>query len=269
MTARELIDSGLLEAYVLGQADPQESALVGRMRASEIAVHEELERIEQDLESFAQVNAVPSPTSARANVMERVGATPPGHAPMVRDLPAALGASVSWRWSAAAGLVALLLSAVGNFMLLRELRSTRTELSRLETAHEVMAQELQVQSTSFQHSQDQLAVVMDPRTDLVALNGTANAIGAKARVYWDHSANRVFMDVLDLPEPPAGKQYQLWALVDGNPVDAGVFDMSADADGLQRMKDVIAAQAFAVTLEKAGGSPTPNLAALVLMGQAS
>ncbi len=44
--------------------------------------------------------------------------------------------------------------------------------------------------------------------------------------------------------------------------------MSADASGLQRMKDISRAQAFAVTLEKAGGSPTPDLQALVLMGQA-
>lgn len=268
MTARELIDSGLLEAYVIGQTDAQDTALVERMRASDAAVREELERIEAGLELFAKKSAVAPPPAARAKVMERIGAPRAEHAPIVRELPAARAASGSWRWLAAASVVALLLSATGNFMLLRELRHTRTELARLETEHEVLAQDLQVQRASYQHSQDQLAVVMDPRTDLVALSGTANATGAKARVYWDHNANRVFMDVLNLPEPPQGKQYQLWALVDGNPVDAGVFDMSADAHGLQRMKDISRAQAFAVTLEKAGGSPTPDLQALVLMGQA-
>jgi anti-sigma-K factor RskA len=269
MTARELIDSGLLEAYVIGQTDAQDTALVERMRASDAAVREELERIEEGLEQFAKKSAVVPPPAARAKVLERIGATPTAtHAPIVRELPAVRAASGSWRWLAAASVVALLLSATGNFMLLRELRHTRTELARLETEHEVLAQDLQVQRASYQHSQDQLAVVMDPRTDLVALSGTANATGAKARVYWDHGANRVFLDVLNLPEPPAGKQYQLWALVDGNPVDAGVFDMSADANGLQRMKDITRAQAFAVTLEKSGGSPTPDLQALVLMGQA-
>ncbi len=268
MTARELIDSGLLEAYVIGQADAQESALVERMRASDAAVREELERIEEGMELFAKKSAVAPPSAARANVLERISAPHAAHAPIVRELPAARGAAAPWRWLAAASVVALLLSATGNFMLLRELRSTRTEMARLESAHEILAQDLQVQRTSYQHSQEQLAVVMDPRTDLVALSGTANATGAKARVYWDHGANRVFLDVLNLPEPPAGKQYQLWALVDGTPVDAGVFDMAADAEGLQRMKDIARAQAFAVTLEKAGGSPTPDLQALVLMGEA-
>lgn len=269
MTARELIDSGLLEAYVIGQADAQESALVERMRASDAAVREELERIEEGLELFALKSALPPPASTRAKVMERISAPRSAHAPIVRELPVTRSAPASWSWLAAASVVALLLSATGNFMLWRELRSTRTELARLETEHEVLAQDLHVQRTSYQHSQEQLAVVMDPRTDLVALSGTANAAGAKARVYWDHGANRVFLDVLNLPDPPAGKQYQLWALVDGTPVDAGVFDMSADAQGLQRMKDITRAQAFAVTLEKTGGSPTPDLEALVLMGQAS
>ena len=268
MTARELIDSGLLEAYVIGQTDAQESALVERMRTSDDAVRAELERIERSLEDFARKTAVAPPATVRAQVMERISAPRSAQAPIVRELPATRGTPAYWSWLAAASVVALLLSAAGNFMLWRELRSTRTELARLETEHAVLAQDLHVQRTSYQHSQEQLAVVMDPRTDLVALSGTANAEGAKARVYWDHSANRVFLDVLSLPEPPAGKQYQLWALVDGTPVDAGVFDMSADAQGLQRMKDITRAQAFAVTLEKAGGSPTPDLEALVLMGQA-
>jgi len=266
MTARELIDSGLLEAYVIGQTDAQETSLVERMRASDAAVREELERIEDGLQQFAKKSAVTPPPAARALVLERIGATRTAHEPIVRELLAPR--SGSWRWLAAASVVALLLSAAGNFMLLRELRHTRTELARLEIEHEFLAHEFHVQHTSYLHSQDQLAVVMDPRTDLVALNGTANATGAKARVYWDHGANRVFLDVLNLPEPPSGKQYQLWALVDGTPVDAGVFDMTADANGLQRMKDIARAQAFAVTLEKAGGSPTPDLEAMVLMGQA-
>ncbi len=266
MTPRELIDSGLLEAYVIGKTDAQETALVEHMRSTDQEVRKELERIENDLERLAKMNAVPPPAAVRSTVMQRIGAQQSTHAPIVRELPPAR--SGSWSWLAAASVGALLLSAAGNIMLLRELRSTRTALARLESEQVILAQQLQVQNASFQLSQEQLAVVMDPRTELVTLNGTANATGAKARVYWDRSAHRVFLDVLTLPEPPAGKQYQLWALVDGTPVDAGVFDMTADANGLQRMKDIPHAQGFAVTQEQTGGSPTPDLEAMVLMGQA-
>jgi anti-sigma-K factor RskA len=45
-----------------------------------------------------------------------------------------------------------------------------------------------------------------------------------------------------------------------------MMGLGPEGDGLQRMKDVPEAQAFAVTLERAGGSPTPTLEAMVLMG---
>ena len=68
-----------------------------------------------------------------------------------------------------------------------------------------------------------------------------------------------------LPAPSEEQQYQLWAIVDGQPVDAGVFDIEK-GNILQQLKTISNAQAFAVTLEKKGGSPTPTLAALFLIG---
>jgi hypothetical protein len=69
-----------------------------------------------------------------------------------------------------------------------------------------------------------------------------------ALVFWNKSTKEVFLDVKNLPVPPEGMQYQLWALDNGVPVDAGVFDL-ADAGNLQKLKSINNAQAFAVTLE--------------------
>ena len=49
MNADELIRSGLLEAYVLGQTSPEEARLVERMRGSEASVRAELVAIETAL----------------------------------------------------------------------------------------------------------------------------------------------------------------------------------------------------------------------------
>ena len=76
-----------------------------------------------------------------------------------------------------------------------------------------------------------------------------------AIVYWNSDTKDVMLNVQALPSAPANMQYQLWAIVDGKPVSEGMLTMGA---GLHRMSDVENAQAFAVTLEKAGGSPTPK-----------
>ena len=76
----------------------------------------------------------------------------------------------------------------------------------------------------------------------------------------------MYINVNSLPVPSADKQYQLWAIVDGKPVDAGVFTMTSDSASIQKMKSISGAQAFAVTLEKKGGNPTPTMTAMYLMG---
>jgi anti-sigma-K factor RskA len=49
-------------------------------------------------------------------------------------------------------------------------------------------------------------------------------------------------------------------------VDAGVFDMK-DGSGMTKMKNIPKAEAFAVTLERKGGSTTPSLDKLYVMGK--
>ena len=265
MNAEELIRSGLLEAYVLGQASPEEAMLVERMRASDPGVRAELEAIELALEEQAMRTAVAPAAGVKASIMERIAVEARSNGTPV--IPIQPAVARSFNWLAAASVTALVLSAGMNYMQYRELHEVRNELVRLENDRSVLAQELQVQRTSMERTQQQLAVVMDPRAEMVVLNGMGAAEGKKARIYWDKAASVVHFDALAMPAPPEGMQYQLWALVDGQPVDAGMVELSQDTTGLQRMKDVPDAQAFAVTIERAGGSPAPTLTAMVLLGQ--
>jgi len=101
---------------------------------------------------------------------------------------------------------------------------------------------------------------------VIELKGTDVSPKSLATVYWNNQSNDVYLMVKDLPPPPSDMQYQLWAMVDGKPVDAGVFD-TGKGNVLQNMKTAISPQAFAVTLEKKGGSPTPTMEAMYLIGQ--
>ncbi|OYW78343.1 MAG: hypothetical protein B7Z27_07670 [Sphingobacteriia bacterium 32-37-4] len=67
-----------------------------------------------------------------------------------------------------------------------------------------------------------------------------------------------------LPLPANGKQYQLWAIVEGKPVNAGVI---SDCAGLCKMKNIPSASMFAITLEKLGGSETPTLSEMYVAGK--
>jgi anti-sigma-K factor RskA len=69
-----------------------------------------------------------------------------------------------------------------------------------------------------------------------------------------------------MPELPSDAQYQLWALIDGKPADLGVFNTPKDKVFL-KMKNTQKADAFAITIEKKGGSVSPTLVKMQSYGK--
>ncbi len=64
-------------------------------------------------------------------------------------------------------------------------------------------------------------------------------------------------------------QYQLWAIQGGKPVDMGVLPNGiANTPEMQKVTMVITnSEAFAISLEKEGGSPTPTMENIYVMGK--
>jgi hypothetical protein len=106
-----------------------------------------------------------------------------------------------------------------------------------------------------------VGILRDPATQVVTLGGLPPAPAARARMMWHEKAGGLF-DVTGLPAPPAGKAYQLWAIAGSNaPVSAGVFSVDASGVGnlsVRPLPGVTTVDAFAVTLEPAGGLPAPS-----------
>lgn len=265
MNTREWIASGLLEAYVLGEGSAEERARVERMAATDPEIRAELEAIETALEAHAVATAVEPPPAMKAALMRAVQGKGNGKGKVV-PMAAGQAGPASRTWLAAAAMVALLASGAGNFLLYSRLGEVNERLAILENERAVLAQQMQVQQTALEQSRQQLAVVFDPGKHMVPLAGQVLDPKAAARVYMDPATNEIYLDVLSLPAAPAGKQYQLWAQVDGKMVDAGMLGMDAGVESLQRMKTIANATAFGVTLEPEGGSAEPTLSALYLFG---
>ena len=99
------------------------------------------------------------------------------------------------------------------------------------------------------------------------MQGTQMSPGSFANIYWDSTSKDVYLLVNNMPKPASDKQYQLWAIIDGKPVDLGVIDEKVwDKKLLVQMKNVQNAQAFAITLEPEGGSPAPR-GSMYVMGK--
>uniref|UniRef100_A0AAU6WM89 Anti-sigma factor n=1 Tax=Chryseobacterium endophyticum TaxID=1854762 RepID=A0AAU6WM89_9FLAO len=68
-----------------------------------------------------------------------------------------------------------------------------------------------------------MEMVTNPDMKMVMLKGVEKHADSKAMVFWDTKTKAVYLDAEKLPKAPEGMQYQLWAIADGKPVDAGMY----------------------------------------------
>ncbi len=116
---------------------------------------------------------------------------------------------------------------------------------------------------------EDMGIVQSKYSEPVSLHGMGAAPDAAAKIFWMKNTGEVYVDPSNLPNIEQGKQFQLWAIVDGKPVDAGMILTSKKGDKyrIQKMKSFGKAEAFAITIEKEGGNPTPTMDKMVVMGK--
>lgn len=274
MDIREYIESGVLELYAMGALPQEEARQVADAVARHPELRDELAEISRALEGIAPVRGKGPSAGLREKILASIpddagsseaGSRPSGPVPgNVIPLNGSPAPSTSGgrRYLLAASFVGLLLSASAAVWFWSQWRTAEEDLA---VANDV----LERTATAYHQAEDELRTVRNYQNRMVRMTSTGNTPGALAVVYWNPESKEVFLDPARMPPLPDGKQYQLWAIADGDPVDAGVFDpaTSGTMPGLQRMKNVTEVKVFAVTIEPTGGSETPTLETMTVSGQ--
>jgi len=261
----DYISSGVLESYVLDQLTDQEREDVRLMASKYPEIQAELTAIENTLEQYA-INSAKEPP---AYLKDKIAAQLQFNETDETAANVVLSKRVIPMYWLVAASVALLISIGYNFFLSDELTDVKNELVTSEVDKQYFASQLEMQKTAYNEAKQHLAIVAQNGNKTVILKGIEGvAPNAIASIYWNQSTKEVYLNISEIPAPPADKQYQLWALVNGKPVDAGIFDLADNTNTtvLQKMKPIADAQAFAITLEKKGGTKVPTLNAMYLLG---
>lgn len=275
MHNEEYIASGILELYAAGGLSPAEQQEVERRASASPEIRQALDEACAAMEAYAGLYAVRPRAGLKNTIMQRIEG-PAGKAQPLRSPAAApvhpLHPTIRRQRSAyapmlAASIALFLLSGGLSIHFYFKWQQAEDRLAGVLASEQRLAQNLQQASMRLQNQQLALSILRDPAYKPVRLQGVEAYAQASMMVYWNPDQQRVYVDDIALPAPPAGKQYQLWALADGQPVDAGLIDFSQGQASLQQMKDIGAAQAFAVTLEPTGGSAVPTLELLTAMGK--
>lgn len=266
------IESGILELYVLGDVSPEERAQVELMAATHPAVKAELIEVEKALEIYADENAVQPSEQHRTKTLNSIliNLADDSTFDEIRKQPEAKVVQLNtrttgnfYKYAFAASVAMLIGSLVALYSVYNKLQSSNQQLLVLNAQNQKYSQVIN-------HMGEEISVFRDPSFKLLTLKGTDKMPTAKMTVAWSPVKKKVMIDMvgMELPKNDANHQYQLWALVNGKPVDLGVFDKAvADSVDMVPMKPVALASAFAVTLEPRGGSVNPTMSEMMVIGQ--
>jgi anti-sigma-K factor RskA len=275
MNIQEYIQSGAIESYVLGLASEEERLEFESICAAYPEVAEAREAFELSLEHLAMSSAVTPPTFLKDKIRNAVAGEQTDEVRtryattendyLDEDQPLIIRKLFSLRSAAAAAIILLGASTLLNFYFYKENKKLASVYNALVIQQSQLVNDNQSMQTKLQDYEANFEHIRNPRMKAVKLPGVSANPSSMCTVYWDMQTKDVYLMVNSLPKPADGMQYQLWAMVDGKPVDAGMLDMDQD-NMVVKMKNIPSATAFAVTLEKKGGSPTPDMSAMYVMG---
>jgi hypothetical protein len=280
MDVQELISSGKLELYVAGVLSEREMADVAAIALEYKEVADEIEVIEKVMIAFfspAEFCIGESEKEQQIDViLDKIHAQPvpeniyaPVSAPAPPPAPVKRLARMTWL---AAALIAGLVVVTGlSVWFAVEDNNLTRQVADLRLKDQEMAGQNGQFSGELTRMEQQVNVMRNILTRRVELtNVKGNKITGQDNyilAYWNPQSQKLMLVDAKLPDLSPEQQYQLWALYDGKPIDAGVFDYKHLQVSTSFQKDIPNAQAFAVTVEPKGGSKTPTLSNLCMMGK--
>lgn len=283
MEVQEILTSGLLEVYALGIGTLEENAVVEAALQKYPELNAEMAQNQATLEGYAHLHAMEPPASLKNKIANQLLFNAPAVA--VRSIDSAPnkyansqngnllnseGKIRSFRPHLIAASVLLVISMGANMMMMRKLEKVETAQLEVKPKAEVntgsnFEKVNNGPDASAVRSNLEMSIINCPTTRKVNLLNLPGNPDAEAVVYYKPSLKIALLAVKNLPAAPEGKQYQLWAIVKGGPVNMGVFDIDGSMHDMPL--DVQSRpESFAITLENKGGSPQPTLEKMFASG---
>lgn len=253
MTEKELIESGELELYVCGALDSVREREITTLIKSSPAVKQEMLEIEEAYTQLAMGLAPANSDRSYDKLLEIIGTT---------NKP-----SGGRNWQSYLGWAASLLFVIGCGYLYTSNTALNNEITKVESQKDVLETQVtdaKAENVNYLATLDALA---NPETVKVNLGGQ-NGIETGAVAFYNKQTGITYFDISGLPEAPDNMVYQLWSLTLDplTPTSLGTLDNTGKNTKLIPIKNDFESQAFGVTLEPAGGSPTPTMEKLYSLG---
>lgn len=269
MDPKSLISSGLLELFVLDRLTPAERRRVEDMASKYPEIGKELDTIERALEAAAMQIAPEVEPGVLDRVLESIQSqndttSSTSDRPLANaESTVSSGSNILSSWLPWV-LFAISTIAAGYFY--QGKNTVEAQLNDTEARYLTLDKECEISQEALSTIQGYLNTISSATTKGVVLAGTDNAPGKEALVFYNPTVEQTLFKATNLPAPPTGKQYQLWAIDAQGPKSLGVLALDLSEEELLAVDYLADVAAFAITLEDEGGKPEPDLSQLQVIG---
>lgn len=261
MENKEYLESGILELYVYGLLSESENDEVTAMSNKNPEIKAEIISIEK---AIINLSSSFSPFISHSQFEKIKTQLELKHGKVVNMKS---GSS----WSTYMGWAASIVLLVGVGYQYSKVNETKNQVVTIEKEKSKLQETVVDLQAKNKETETVLNVVRDETNTVIALAGQAVAPTAKAKIYWNKQTEVVYVDASGLPEPPEGKEYQIWSLKlqpQLTPTSIGMLaNFKDNKSKVFAVDKTSGAEAFGITLEPTGGSKSPTMEQLYTLGK--
>jgi len=266
MDSDKILQSGILEQYVLGLVSDEEAAEIEVYMVAYPEVNEKVQRLRSCMEHYTGLHDISSPQkpnkkSSPSNCDELSGKarmrclsveTKFGQ-PQQREQLAEMQ-NHTRLLTALASISIIFFAGLSIYFYQKQASETATlaevkqELLELKEEHQMVISQMHITTP-------ENTLLKDEMTKKMNMKGVGVMPEAEVIVYYNPKKKRTVLDPVSLPEPPKDHHYQLWAEVDQQTVNMGTINQRQKEHGLIPIEFVDNADNFTITLKSNADQP--------------
>ncbi len=267
MNSEKILQSGILEQYVLGLVSEEERVEVEGYMVAYPEINEKVQRLRSCMEHYTGLHDIAAPKGKCKEISlskcddligkarERCLSVETKFGQSQQKEQFEEMQSHTRLLTALASISILFFAGLSMYFYQKQaseasaLAKVQQEFSELKEQHQVMVS--QMQATSIDN-----VLLKDEVTQKMNMKGVGVMPEAEVVIYYNSKQKRTTLDPVSLPPPPMDHYYQLWAEVDQRTVNMGTIDQAAKQNGLIPIDFVPNADNFTITLKSKADQPS-------------
>ncbi len=247
---KDIIESGLLELYVIGALNDQELRQVETWLNKYPQLQSEIQDIEKALGAYGKANAVTPPENLKQVIKSKLSKAT-DHSVHSNEQPQGSNNNL-WKLIMTLGLI----SIVG--FSLYYINRLQNKVRVIETTLIACENELKEKDVDYVLLED----LKHQSNQIVLAEATEKYPETEIYIHNNSVTQKTFLQFQSLPTLTDDQSFQLWSLKeDSDPIPLNVFD-KLDGEIIE-VAFIENTMAYAITIEPKGGSQSPNLADLI------